>query len=254
MPERKGAPWYVAILYPLSLTPLAGLVLIAPFTTSGAVVSVIAGTVIFIFVCAANWYPPLRRKVNFCLTLQKNRGLAYAWAEPTLYALNGLLVFVSGILILVGMQFINETGGANAVSNGDQNHPVIHNLEEYDARLASGCAAEQSDKQHFSTCAYTLLLNDEMAGGDLQIYAEQEQRALDQRDARAMPNAELRSQLLSGLSSNQLDTQLGIEMLAYYTDFKHHRKINDPEIDSLVVSAVKRYGPCWGIPVGQCRE
>jgi hypothetical protein len=98
------------------------------------------------------------------------------------------------------------------------------------------------------------MLNDEMATGSIRMYAQQGQLALDERQATGMSTEELKSDLVSGLTSKQLDTELSIKMSAYYTEFKYHRHANDSRIDSLIDSAIKKYGPCWGIPVGQCKE
>lgn len=65
------------------------------------------GLVIFVFTCMANWYPPLRKKVNHWLSFGiKNEAVAYARAESTLYALNGLLIVISGFLMITASLYL----------------------------------------------------------------------------------------------------------------------------------------------------
>ncbi len=101
MPQRRNLPWYVSVIYIVSLTPILFAKYILAAAAMFPILGAIVGVVIFICVCFANWYKPLRKKINYLLTLQENEALAYAWAEPTLYSLNGLLVFISGILVIV---------------------------------------------------------------------------------------------------------------------------------------------------------
>jgi len=101
MPRRTTAPWYVGLIYLAACVPsLAAPYLIAVAGVAPAVGGAL-GVVIFVSVCAANWYPPFRKRVHYWLTLQENEALAYAWAEPTLYSLNGLFIVVSGLLIFL---------------------------------------------------------------------------------------------------------------------------------------------------------
>jgi hypothetical protein len=80
----------------------------------------VLGVVIFIMVCLANWYSPFRKKINYWLTLQENEALAYAWAEPTLYVLNGLFIFVSVILIVLSV----------LIFNGEKTYRVLFKCED----------------------------------------------------------------------------------------------------------------------------
>lgn len=105
MPARQNLPWYVSILYLVALVPVLFSKYIIEAGAYSPILGAALGVIIFILMCSANWYPPFRKKANYWLTLQENEALAYAWAEPTLYALNGLLVFVSGILIILCILF-----------------------------------------------------------------------------------------------------------------------------------------------------
>jgi hypothetical protein len=105
MPTRLNPPWYVSILYIVALIPFLFIKYIVSYGTYSPILGVVLGVIIFVLVCSANWYSPFRKKVNYWLTLQENEALAHAWAEPILYALNGLFVFVSVILITLGFLF-----------------------------------------------------------------------------------------------------------------------------------------------------
>ncbi len=100
---RRSSPWYAGVIYLVALAPALFSKYIIQAAAVSPSLSGILGVLIFCIVALANWYPPFRKRVNFWLTLEKDGRVAYAHAEPTLYALNGFLVFLSGILVVVSL-------------------------------------------------------------------------------------------------------------------------------------------------------
>jgi hypothetical protein len=107
-PKRTSAPWYLPVLYVAGLAPWLFAKYIFAAGASAPIIGGAIGVMMFAFMCLANWYSPLRRKVNYWLTLQQDDRLAAAWAEPTLYSLNGLFVFTSGILVVLSFFFLES--------------------------------------------------------------------------------------------------------------------------------------------------
>lgn len=71
-----------------------------------------------------------------------------------------------------------------------------------------------------------------------------------------MSDVQLREELKKSLANllAAYDEKLGLQTSAYLREFEYGRKLNDPEIQSEVDAMLKKYGPCWGIPGGQCAE
>jgi hypothetical protein len=100
MPQRKNLPWYTSVLWIIILVPFLYVKYLVGISSQAPFIGAVFGVAIFIFMCLANWYPPLRRKVNYWLTLQDDEALAYAWAEPVLYGLNGLVILIALVLVV----------------------------------------------------------------------------------------------------------------------------------------------------------
>jgi hypothetical protein len=72
------------------------------FASMLPIFSGIFGLTLLIATCLANWYLPLRKKVNYWLSFGiKNEAMAYARAEEILYALNGLFITSAGFLMAI---------------------------------------------------------------------------------------------------------------------------------------------------------
>ena len=105
MEEMKGvslnaAPWYAGVIYIASFVPILYGKYVIEFGTSFPLLGSVIGIALCVGVCLVNWYQPLRKRANFFLTHQTNEQVAYAQAQTTLYAMNGLLVFIGGLLLL----------------------------------------------------------------------------------------------------------------------------------------------------------
>jgi hypothetical protein len=125
-------------------------------------------------------------------------------------------------------------------------------LQEYDAYLKSTCDAD--DKRSFAACSYALILNGEMATGTTRMFAEQEQQAVYAQQAKGMLDTELRNEIdLAPRPPADMDAEQSLKIAAYVNELKL-RGYHDPIVNGLVDIVVQKYGPCWGIPEGQCRE
>ena len=99
------------------------------------------------------------------------------------------------------------------------------------------------------------MLNDELATGSLKVFAEEEQIAVDRQEALHMSDAELISEITSGLKtlSQRYSIELGLQTSADLGVYAN-RRVCDPTVDALQQSVTQKWGPCWGIPEGQCNE
>jgi hypothetical protein len=99
------------------------------------------------------------------------------------------------------------------------------------------------------------MLNDELATGSLKVFAEEEQIAVDRQEALHMSDAELISEITSGLKtlSQRYSIELGLQTSADLGVYAN-RRVCDPTVDALQQSVTQKWGPCWGIPEGQCKE
>src|SRR5262249_23096142 len=139
-------------------------------------------------------------------------------------------------LLLVGC-LVYWARDFNLMGNAPQTAEVkedtnINSLEEYDARLNSDCRKVQQEgtdqrndliakckgdatcikkvekenlpydtQQFFAACAYAKMFNDERATGSIRMYAQQEQYAIDRREAQGKSDSELKTEIKSGLST-----------------------------------------------------
>ncbi|MEI8059534.1 MAG: hypothetical protein WCG60_00520 [bacterium] len=67
---------------------------------------------------------------------------------------------------------------------------------------------------------------------------------------------ELKQKILSGIKQlldNGYDEQLGLKVTNYIREYE---KIvpDDNDIESALNAMTDKFGPCWGIPEGECRE
>jgi hypothetical protein len=134
----------------------------------------------------------------------------------------------------------------------DSAPPTFKSLQEYDAYLKSTCNAD--DKRSFATCSYALILNGEMATGATRMFAEQELQAIYTQQAKDMLDTDLSNQIdLALRPPADMDTEQSLKIAAYINEL-NLRNYHDPIVDGLIDTVVQKYGPCWGIPEGQCRE
>jgi len=133
----------------------------------------------------------------------------------------------------------------------------IQTLQQYDSRLSAACNRGKVDQQTFATCAYTLMLNDEMATGSMGILAQQEQAALDEQYAKGMSDTELKAEITSGLQqlAHAFDRGLSIQTSSYLIEFSR-RNLSDANINKLMSSLEQSHniGACWGIPPESCKD
>ena len=88
------------------------------------------------------------------------------------------------------------------------------------------------------------------------MFAEQELQAIYAEKAKSLSDVELRAELTSDLHSLlsiNLDAELALQTAMYYAEFGR-RHLMDAGIEDRIASMLTKYGPCWGIPAGQCKE
>jgi hypothetical protein len=88
------------------------------------------------------------------------------------------------------------------------------------------------------------------------MYAQQTLYTISQEQAKNFSDNELKEKIVQRrdiLLNNTYDWKMGIEMGAYLheswgrgTNLQENREIESQLFD--------KWGPCWGIPEGQCRE
>jgi hypothetical protein len=152
--------------------------------------------------------------------------------------------------ILVGLDYIV----VQSYAHENDVHPVaepqivnsdIQTFQQYDSRLSAACNRNKVDRQPFATCAYTLMLNDEMATGSIGILAEQEQAALDEQYAKGMSGTELKAEITSGLQqlTHAFDRELSIQTSTNLIELLR-RSLHDTSINKLLSSLEKdsRFG------------
>ncbi len=49
------------------------------------------------------------------------------------------------------------------------------------------------------------------------------------------------------------DTDLAFKITAYEAEYES-RRLNEPSIEKMHIFIINNYGPCFGIPEGQCTE
>jgi hypothetical protein len=68
------------------------------------VLTLIAGVLMFIGICVFNWIPKYRKVANYYLSgKQQDEKQAFATAQGRLYGLNGVVVYLSGLLIIFSL-------------------------------------------------------------------------------------------------------------------------------------------------------
>jgi hypothetical protein len=130
----------------------------------------------------------------------------------------------------------------------------IRSLKDYDASLFTVCG--HGTKEDFQPCAYGAILNDIMATGSIAMYAAQELIAIDTENANEMSDGDLKNEILSDLKllNTSFDREAALQITADLSVFEDKRHLKDASIDAFVNGMLIKYGPCWGIPQGQCQE
>jgi hypothetical protein len=120
--------------------------------------------------------------------------------------------------------------------------------ELFGQTLSAACNRGKVDQQTFATCAYTLMLNDEMATSSIGSFARQQQIALDEQYAKRMSDTELKAEITSGLQqlTQAFDLELSIQTSTYLIEFSR-RNLNDTSINKLMNSLEKdsKFGGCF---------
>jgi hypothetical protein len=174
----------------------------------------------------------------------------------------GISLGIAIAAILIGLGFLVAQSYAHESDAYPFAEPQIVNsdiqtLLQYDSRLSAVCDQSKVDQQTFATCAYTLMLNDEMATGSIGFLAQQEQAAIDGQRAKGMSDAKLKAEITSGLQQliHVFDLELSIQTSTYLIEFAR-RNLNDTSINKLMSSLEKdsRFGGCWGIPPESCKD
>jgi hypothetical protein len=158
---------------------------------------------------------------------------------------------------------------------------IPQSQEEYENKVVSDCLVEQKEyekqynqkidqckkpdcimvspdsKDFIPSCVHTSILNDEMSE-ELSIrgFAEQTQYSVYVKQSGSLSDSEVISQLTKGLTTlntGNYETNLGLQMSADIREYQI-RKLKDPAINELQDSVLTKFGPCWGIPEGQCKE
>lgn len=71
-----------------------------------------------------------------------------------------------------------------------------------------------------------------------------------------MSTGELKQNIFSKselLLNGEYNDKLGLELTDYVTEYEK-RVTNDIDVEKVLESMTIKYGPCWGIPEGECRE
>lgn len=174
----------------------------------------------------------------------------------------GTAIAFAILAILVGLNFIvvqsyAHENDVHAVAEPQIVNADIQTLQQYDSRMSAACNRNKVDRQTFATCAYTLMLNDEMATGSIGILAQQEQAALDERYAKGMSDTELKAEITSGLQqlTHAFDRELSIQTSSYLIEFSR-RDLSDTNINKLMRSLEQsnKIGGCWGVPSEKCKD
>ncbi|MFA5991784.1 MAG: hypothetical protein WC794_06090 [Candidatus Doudnabacteria bacterium] len=76
-----------------------------------------------------------------------------------------------------------------------------------------------------------------------------------QKDAKSQSSEKLKQEILTNVKKlmNKYEVVMGYKMSSYIWEYQK-RNPNDSEINMAVGSMFNKYGPCWGIPDGQCKE
>ncbi len=76
-----------------------------------------------------------------------------------------------------------------------------------------------------------------------------------QREAKKLSSEKLKQEISSGVNKllNKYEVVMSYKMSAYIWEYQK-RKPNDAEMALITDSLLNKYGPCWGIPEGQCKE
>lgn len=194
-----------------------------------------------------------------------------------LFILRALIIFAS--IVMTGMFFSVLFGPIYLNSTGKQ--PVTQ--ESYESSVVAGCKKMQEEqtsdylkfkacngdtkctggvtimtdprtKDSLSSCITTWILNDEM-NDDVKSFAQQTMLSNFIKQSKVLSNSELESKLNEGLTTllSQYDTNTGLWVSANYREYEN-RNLSSTTIDQMRDSVLTKYGPCWGIPEGQCRE
>jgi len=138
------------------------------------------------------------------------------------------------------------------LETADSATPTYKSLQGYASYINSTCEAD--DKRSFAACAYSMILNGEMATGTTRMFAEQELQAIDTKEAKSMSDTDLRNEIDIALRPPvNMGTEQSLKIATYVNELKL-RGYHDPIVDGLIDDIVQKYGPCWGIPQGQCKE
>ena len=107
-----------------------------------------------------------------------------------------------------------------------------------------------------STCIQAIVMNDEMSTEIIKGYAQQTQLSVYVQQSKSLSDTKLMLELkqgLTNLNTGNYDINFGLQMSADVGEY-YQRNFTDPTINDLIDSMLDKYGPCWGIPSGQCVE
>lgn len=67
---------------------------------------------------------------------------------------------------------------------------------------------------------------------------------------------DLKKEIISGVNlllANGYETNLGLKISEYAKEYNKRGEV-DLVVDSALNNMLEKFGPCWGIPTGECRE
>lgn len=133
---------------------------------------------------------------------------------------------------------------------------------EYESLINQKCidvASESknaNNKDFVSACLYAAVMNDAISTDfDTKLYAQQTLSAVYDKKAGNFSDSQLISELSEDLRFllGNYDMELGLKVGAFGQEVSR-RKITNAEIERLRTEMLAKYGVCWGIPEGECRE
>ncbi len=111
-------------------------------------------------------------------------------------------------------------------------------------------------QQFIYDCVESTYSNEGMVEEAVKGYSEQTQISIYVQQAKKLSDENLVSEIKQGLIklvNEKYETNLALQMSADLREYQT-RGLIDIKIDELESSMLSKYGPCWGIPAGQCRE
>lgn len=171
----------------------------------------------------------------------------------------------------------NESDGTLKTTPTTTDNSELLTIKDYDAHLAKACKDAETDylrqsengsacpegakcvsatpDNFYKECLVVTMMNDMLATSSIRTLAQLEYLAVYSNKARYLSDkeivAELKTLFKFGLAN--FDKNSTFQSAAYLNEY-HLRKLNDSEIEKNFKLMLVKYGPCWGIPDGQCRE